>query len=418
MLTKLIKILFITLNILQFPLTINLSLCNGTISNQTFLNHNTNINNNNNNTNNNNTINEHNTSIFMTPSLTATKKKHSLNDRSTLIFYFITIALTILCYALVLPSAYKKKRPSSVFIFSLAFADFFIGLIIVPIKVSEVYGSDWQKEIVWCRVVNAVTIFGAGLAGTNVVAVSIDRAVFFMYPLHYQDMITMKRAFMICFTAFILSVPALLPTIGIGGQHRTERLQFCAFKFSLTRTYMWATAMFYFFFVISMVVLLQIKIMIMVNTYYKEHRNFVQANNPQEERRRKQVHLSMKRELRVQRMFALIILFFVLCWGPFIVGMLCNLVALHLITPFFIQLMRIMLFINSFINPLIMYTSSDSFSKLLRKIRCCIKPHKRSKSTTMGEVEEKQNTNSSQAYVTTTFSSINHSCDKDNAFMN
>ena len=41
------------------------------------------------------------------------------------------------------------------------------------------------------------------------------------------------------------------PTIGIGGQHRTERLEFCAFKFSLTRTYMWATAMFYFFFTIS-----------------------------------------------------------------------------------------------------------------------------------------------------------------------
>ena len=397
-------LLFITLNILQFPSTVNLLSYNGTtLSNQTLFNHNNN---------NNNTVNENHTNNSMTPIKTKAKK-HSLNDLDTLAFYFITIALTILCYALVLPSAYKKKRPSSVFIFSLAFADFFIGLIVVPIKVSEVYGADWQNEIVWCRIVNAVTIFGVALAGTNVVAVSIDRAVFFMYPLRYQDLMTVKRAFLICLTAFIFSVPALLPAIGIGGQHHEERLKFCAFKYSLTRSYMWATSMFYFFFTIAMTVLLQLKIMMMVNRYYKEHRNFVQENNPQEERRRKQIQLSMKRELRVQRMFAFIILFFILCWGPFVVGMLCNLVALHLITPFFIQLMRIMLFINSFVNPLIMYTSSDGFAELLQKIRCNICNKSRKRSTTLREVEETQNTSSSsQAYVTS-FSSINQSYEKD-----
>ena len=378
-------VLLISLNVLQLPVPVNPASNNGTIANQVVLQENL--------TNNSsNSFDED----FANISTTTSPKKHSLNDRTTLSFYYITIALTILCYALVLPSAYKKKQPSSVFIFSLAFADFFICLIVVPIKVTEVYGLEWQNDIVWCRVANAVTIFGVALAGTNVVAISIDRTVFFMFPLRYQDLMTVRRALLTCFVAFLLSVPALLPIIGIGGQHREERLEFCAFKFSLTRGYIWATSISYFFVTIALTVLLQLKIMVMINKYYKDHRNFVHKNNPQEERRDKQMQLSMKRELRVQRMFALIILLFVLCWGPFVVGMLCNLVAVHLITPFFIQFMRIMLFINSFVNPLIMYTSSDSFASILRKIKGSI--FNKSKKAIDG-IESSTNTDST-AYVT------------------
>ncbi|XP_066927116.1 melatonin receptor type 1A-like [Clytia hemisphaerica] len=293
-------------------------------------------------------------------------KKHLLNDRSTLPFYYVTIVLTIIGYSFVLPSAYKKRQPSSVFIFSLAFADFFIGFIVVPIKITEVYGSQWQKDIVWCRIVNAITIFGIALAGTNVVSVSIDRAIYFSYILQYKEIMTIKRAFLVCLASFFVSLPALFPAVGIGGQFHNERLEFCAFKFSLTRGYIWAVVLLYFVVPVILVLILQAKIMLKVNKYYNQHRHFIQAN-PKDKAREMQLQLSMKREMRVQRMFALIIIFFIVCWGPFVVGMVCNLVALHLITPFFIQLMRIMLFINSFINPLIMFLSSETSANIWQR---------------------------------------------------
>ena len=292
--------------------------------------------------------------------------KHLLNDRNTLPFYYVTIALTIFGYSFALPPAYKKRQPSSVFIFSLAFADFFIGLIIVPIKITEVYGSQWQKDIVWCRIVNAITIFGIALAGTNVVTVSIDRAIYFTFILRYKEIMTIKRAFLVCLASFFVSLPALFPAVGIGGQFHNERLKYCAFKFSLTRGYMWGVVLAYFAVPVILTLILQVHIMLKVNKYYRQHRHFIQAN-PKEKAREMQLQLSMKREMRVQRMFALIIFFFIVCWGPFVVGMICNLVALHLITPFFIQLMRIMLFVNSFINPLIMFLSSESSAAIWQR---------------------------------------------------
>jgi len=296
------------------------------------------------------------------------ENRHSLNDRSTLSFYFVTIVLTALGYAAVIPASFKKKHPSSVFIFSLAIADFFIGFVIVPIKITEVYGSTWQKDIIWCRIVNSVTIFGIALAGTNVVAVSLDRLCYFLFPLKYKTLITMKRALMICISCYLLSLPALLPAVGIGGQHTDQRLKFCAFKFSLTRAYMWAIGIGYFLVPSFVTILLQFKIMWLIRKYYKLHRRFIQSNPNQS--RDIQMRASMKREVRVQKMFLAIIFFFFVCWGPFVVGIICNLVAIHLITPFFIQVMRIALFVNSFINPFIMFFSSHNIVTFLKKCFC------------------------------------------------
>lgn len=290
------------------------------------------------------------------------QKSHGLNDRKTLSFYYITIVLTIIAYALVLPSAYRKKQPSSVFIFSLAIADAFIALVIVPIKISEVYGSTWQKNIVFCRLVNSITLFGIGLASTNIVVVSIDRALYFAFPLKYRDIVTNKRAVFASFVAFLSSVPALLPSVGIGGLHSENELEFCAFKFSLRRWYMWFIGIGYFCIPSVLIIVLQVDIIRRTRSYYKQHREFIKMN-PNDKKREEQMQLSMKREMRIQRMFLAIIVMFFVCWGPFVVGIICNLVATHLITPFFIQLMRIMLFINSFMNPTIIFLSTCDIKK-------------------------------------------------------
>ena len=286
-----------------------------------------------------------------------------IKDQVLLSFYFTTIIFTVIAYAVILPSAYKKSQASSVFIFSLAFADLFVALVVVPTKISEVYDSTWLNELTVCRSSNSITVFGIATAACNMMIVSVDRLFYFQIPMTYHTVVTVKRAVTGCLLSYVYTLPALFPIIGIGGFNFKKQMPYCAFKFTLSKSYLWFVGMAYFFIPVSFIILAQIQILRKTRSHYQQHRDLLKISKTSQITVR-QIELSIKREMRIQRMFLYIVIMFVVCWGPFVFSIIFTLTAPHLITTSFIHLVRVLIFSNCFINPFVMVIS-------LRKLPFC-----------------------------------------------
>lgn len=104
-----------------------------------------------------------------------------------------------------------STRVNSYYIASLAFADFMIGLTMTPLYIcyALAYDTFWLIKIegyLWIVTVTATTY--------SLSAVSLDRFVAVVYPLHYHQVMTEKRCrvvvFLIWFASVIFGSPRLV----------------------------------------------------------------------------------------------------------------------------------------------------------------------------------------------------------------
>ena len=312
------------------------------------------------------------------------KKKNTLNNQSYLPIFFLTTILTVILYSVIFMALLKTRRkPTSVFIVSLGIADLFVAVVIIPLKISETYGSTWQKNPYNCRVVSCLTLLSIAMASVNMVFISLNRLVFFLKPIKYKQIIDFRKAIIGCCISYTLTIPTLLPIVGVMMKSSSSPLKFCAFKFTLSNAYLWIIGIFYFLIPSLIIVISQIIIFsLAARFYYAQHAATntssttttptITTTTPTTSTTgsralttKDYLLLTSKKSQRVQRMFLFIILMYFICWGPFVAGIVCNLVAQHLITPIFIQVMRILVFTNSFINPLIILVTNPEYTRTL-----------------------------------------------------
>ena len=96
-----------------------------------------------------------------------------------------------------------RGRPNCYYIISLALADFFIGLTMTPLHIcyALVYFPPWLIKLegfLWIVTVTATTY--------SLSAVSLDRFISLVYPLHYPQVVTEKRCQVVIFLIWIGSV--------------------------------------------------------------------------------------------------------------------------------------------------------------------------------------------------------------------
>lgn len=301
------------------------------------------------------------------------KNKHELNDLTYLPIYYLTTVLTILLYSFIMLSLIRRRRSStSVFIASLAVADLFVSVVIIPLKISEIYGALWQKQINICRLVNCLTLLSIAMASINILLISMNRILFFLKPMKYKKIVNFRMAVIACCVGYFLATPTLLPILGVMSE-TPDNLKFCAFKFTLSKSYLWIIGISYFLLPAFVIIITQILILALTAKYFHLRRSTAKCfKNSSDDSTTTDIRLqttkiatcntpSLKKGLRIQRMFLFIIIMFFICWGPFVAGIVCNLVAQHLITPVFIQVMRIFVFTNSFINPLIILLTNPQY---------------------------------------------------------
>lgn len=106
------------------------------------------------------------------------------------------------------------KTPQNLFIASLAFADFFIGLLIIPFSLTNVLLGYWLFGVVFCEIYKAVDVLLCTASIMSLCLISLDRYWSITRAVHYARQRTKKRAaimiFIVWFISAVVSIPPLI----------------------------------------------------------------------------------------------------------------------------------------------------------------------------------------------------------------
>ena len=137
------------------------------------------------------------------------------------IVLFIFLALTIiLANFLVLSSIYTNYRlrcPACYLILSLSLADLLVGLLLIPVRISELLSNQWSRQFMWCKMALSLNLFSLSASLLNLLAVTADRFLAISFSLKYGTMITNNRTCVIITAVWLTAfVASFLPLFGIG----------------------------------------------------------------------------------------------------------------------------------------------------------------------------------------------------------
>ena len=114
-----------------------------------------------------------------------------------------------------------RDRMNYYYIISLALADFFIGLTMTPLYIcyALVYLPSWLIKLegfLWIVTVTATTY--------SLSAVSLDRFISVVYPLHYPQVVTEKRCYRVIFLIWLGSFVFGFPRLVLNDFEQLEKL--------------------------------------------------------------------------------------------------------------------------------------------------------------------------------------------------
>lgn len=284
---------------------------------------------------------------------------------SYILFYSLIIVLTLSGYLIVLPFTYAKKKVSYSLIVSLACADVYQSCVMVPIRIVEANTPSWLLHWDSCRYVACLSTYGCAVTSLNMLAVSLDRVLFFAMPFRYQGLVTMKLVRFSCVFIFVISTAAFLPLFSIGSKATNHNeLPHCMFTFMFTDKFIILMSCFFYVIPTILTMTIQVVILKMTSVYFGNHRDHLRSN-PRKSTREVQMQMSVKRELRIQRMFLMIVVMNFICWGPFVIVLILVVSeAVHDVPRVAYDVIRILLFSNCFCNAWLIVLSNV---KIMRK---------------------------------------------------
>ncbi|XP_012943687.1 alpha-2C adrenergic receptor-like [Aplysia californica] len=131
----------------------------------------------------------------------------------TVIILMIIIGNFLVMWAIVHDRTLKTTQ--NLFIASLAFADFFLGLIVIPFSLCNELMGYWLFGVVWCELYKAIDVLLCTASIMSLCLISLDRYWSITRAVHYARQRTRKRAAVMIFTVwFISAVLSIPPLIG------------------------------------------------------------------------------------------------------------------------------------------------------------------------------------------------------------
>lgn len=137
---------------------------------------------------------------------------------------FLVIAGNVLVVVTV-AKCKKLRSVTNLFIVSLAFADLFLGIAILPFAIVLELVHVWIFGSAWCSIWLAIDVWLSTASILNLMAISLDRYIAVMHPIRYPTLMSRKRAkiliAVVWVLAFIVCVP---PLINWGANVSTSKL--------------------------------------------------------------------------------------------------------------------------------------------------------------------------------------------------
>ena len=269
-----------------------------------------------------------------------------------LVFNSITIVVLIKSRAL--------QKGTSIFLINLCIADLCIGPSIVICSIYDYFGHDMGESYI-ANCVICILLQGAAVTGScfGLLLCAIERFVSVMFPLRYDIIMKPKTARILVTIQWIYNVTLnIIPLNFISWKQGMLCLGYIDAPVEVYElTYGIHIA-------ISMVTTVGLYLKIFWEAWKQKQKIESQGNNTQ----------TNKRNFQITKMMALILGIYILCYIPILL-----LSQLLLWTPetlpqwtcTFGRIALILLFANSFMNPLIYFWKSSLFRQSLKKLLGC-----------------------------------------------
>ncbi|RUS89071.1 hypothetical protein EGW08_003182 [Elysia chlorotica] len=130
----------------------------------------------------------------------------------TIIILMIIIGNALVIWAITHDRTLKTSQ--NFFIGSLAFADFLIGLVVIPFSLANELLGYWLFGVIWCELYKAIDVLLCTASIISLCLISLDRYWSITRAVHYARQRTVKRAavmiFMVWFISAVISIPPLI----------------------------------------------------------------------------------------------------------------------------------------------------------------------------------------------------------------
>ncbi len=234
--------------------------------------------------------------------------------RFQIFFLFFTIFAALVGNLLVLGATYLDRRlhnANKYFVASLAVSDLLVALFSVTLRLHLYLNINKPSTLAFCRFWIWVDIFTEAASITTLTIISIDRYYKVSRPFRYKANMTTHRAHriiaLIWMYSAVLGVLSLIPYGGNKGVHLISNT--CQNE---NRTFYTLAALLGFFIPVAVLIILCASIFRVV----QEHsRNRL----PSQESIRIHHHRQARSNRRSLLTLTLIVLTFIICWGPFFV---------------------------------------------------------------------------------------------------
>ncbi|XP_055874248.1 alpha-2C adrenergic receptor-like [Biomphalaria glabrata] len=140
----------------------------------------------------------------------------------TIIILMIIIGNFLVIWAILHDRTLKTTQ--NLFIMSLAFADFFLGMIVIPFSLTNELMGYWIFGVIWCELYKAIDILLCTASIMSLCLISLDRYWSITRAVHYARQRTRKRAAIMIFTVWFISAVVSIPPL-IGWKQPTRESQ-------------------------------------------------------------------------------------------------------------------------------------------------------------------------------------------------
>ena len=152
------------------------------------------------------------------------------------------ITLDNLLVILAVKSTSSLRKATNFSLVSLAVADLFVGVIVLPLRIVEVRAFDWSQSIYWCQCSLSLTLLSLSASVLNLLIVTIERYFAIIQPLIYQNKFTSRRIFYaIIFVWIVAFLVSFLPFYALKNntaQERSHQHRICRFADTMSAEYL------------------------------------------------------------------------------------------------------------------------------------------------------------------------------------
>ncbi|XP_002731156.1 5-hydroxytryptamine receptor 7-like [Saccoglossus kowalevskii] len=263
----------------------------------------------------------------------------------------------------------KLRTTSNALVLCLSGADLMVSIANMPITVVTIVYGEWVLGSAWCSVFGFTSMVNFIASVMSLGAISVNRFILISYPHHFRSVYNKKgTAAMILGVWLLACCLASPPLFGWAEYDYLPNQSFCFCK--------WRSSISYTVFMI--VLCFGGPCCIMLFSYasiwntVRRSRQRVEANNAKEAAAidRERVRRKREEDMKLTKLFLVVIAAFVLAWLPFCITMVLGVVSPNLLSPVVEMTTLLLGYCNSCCNPIIYGVMNRRFTEEFMATLC------------------------------------------------